>query len=57
MVLEDNVEVGAHTCIDRGMLDNTHIKRGVKLDNIIHIAHNVVIGENTIMAGFCYCRY
>ena len=52
VVLEDNVEVGAHTCIDRGMLDNTHIKRGVKLDNVIHIAHNVVIGENTIMAAF-----
>ncbi len=47
----DDVDVGANTCIDRGALDDTVIGNGVKLDNMIQISHNVVIGENTIMAG------
>ncbi|TQV85762.1 UDP-3-O-(3-hydroxymyristoyl)glucosamine N-acyltransferase [Exilibacterium tricleocarpae] len=46
-----DVEIGANTTIDRGALDNTVISRGVKLDNQVHIAHNVRIGENTAVAG------
>lgn len=51
VILGDNVEIGANTCIDRGMLDDTEIHSGSKLDNLIHIAHNVVIGENAAMAA------
>ena len=51
VILGDNVEIGANTCIDRGMLDDTEIHSGTKLDNLIHIAHNVVIGENSAMAA------
>lgn len=47
----DEVEIGANTCIDRGALDDTVIGSGVKLDNLIQIAHNVQIGERTAMAG------
>jgi UDP-3-O-[3-hydroxymyristoyl] glucosamine N-acyltransferase len=47
----DYVEVGANTTIDRGAIDNTVIKRGVKLDNQIQIAHNCIIGEYTVIAG------
>jgi UDP-3-O-[3-hydroxymyristoyl] glucosamine N-acyltransferase len=47
----DDVEIGANTTIDRGSLDRTLIGSGVKLDNLIHIAHNVSIGENTVMAA------
>ncbi len=47
------VEIGACCTIDRGALDDTVINNGVKLDNHIQIAHNVVIGENTVMAAFC----
>ena len=50
-VLEDYVEVGANTCIDRATLGSTIIRRGVKLDNLIQIAHNVEIGENTVIAA------
>tara|TARA_A100001388_G_scaffold277642_1_gene270158 strand:- start:1955 stop:2851 length:897 start_codon:yes stop_codon:yes gene_type:complete len=46
-----NVEIGANSVIDRGALGNTKIGDGVKMDNHIHIAHNVSIGENTAMAG------
>lgn len=49
--LGDDVEVGANTCIDRGALDDTVIGNGVKLDNLIQIAHNVRIGDHTAMAG------
>jgi len=55
VVIGDNVDVGANTTIDCGAIDNTVIKAGVKIDNLVHIAHNCVIGENTIiaaMAGF-----
>ncbi len=48
----DDVEIGANTCIDRGALDDTVIGNGVKLDNLIQIAHNVRIGDHTAMAGF-----
>ena len=47
----DDVEIGANTCIDRGALQDTVIEDGVKLDNLIQIAHNVRIGDHTIMAG------
>jgi len=55
VIIEDNVHIGANTTIDCGAIDNTIIKTGVKIDNLVHIAHNCVIGENTIiaaMAGF-----
>ncbi len=51
VVLEDNVEVGANTCIDRATMGSTRIHDGVKLDNLIQIAHNVVIGRNTVIAA------
>jgi UDP-3-O-[3-hydroxymyristoyl] glucosamine N-acyltransferase len=47
----DDVEIGANTCIDRGALDDTLIGTGVKLDNLIQIAHNVQIGEHSALAG------
>jgi UDP-3-O-[3-hydroxymyristoyl] glucosamine N-acyltransferase len=49
VVIENDVEIGANTCIDRGSLGDTLIKRGAKIDNLVHIAHNVVIGENTFV--------
>ncbi|ACV27312.1 UDP-3-O-(3-hydroxymyristoyl)glucosamine N-acyltransferase [Kangiella koreensis] len=51
VIIGDSVEIGAHTAIDRGALENTIIGTGVKLDNHIHIAHNVVIGDYTAIAG------
>lgn len=51
VVLEDHVEVGANTTIDRATLGSTIIRKGVKLDNLIQIAHNVEIGENTVIAA------
>lgn len=51
VVLEDDVEVGANTCIDRGAIGDTIIRRGVKLDNLIQIGHNVEIGACSIMAS------
>jgi UDP-3-O-[3-hydroxymyristoyl] glucosamine N-acyltransferase len=51
VVIEDHVEIGAGTCIDRATLGSTIIRRGVKLDNLIQIAHNVEIGENTVIAA------
>ena len=50
VVIEDDVEIGANTCIDRATMGSTIIHRGVKLDNLIQIGHNVVIGENTVSA-------
>lgn len=47
----DDVDIGANTCVDRGALDDTVIEDGVKLDNLIQIAHNVRIGKHTAMAG------
>lgn len=49
--IEDEVEIGANTTIDRGAIENTLIKRGVKIDNQVQIAHNVVIGEGTALAA------
>jgi UDP-3-O-[3-hydroxymyristoyl] glucosamine N-acyltransferase len=51
VILEDNVDVGACTTIDRATLGSTIIRKGVKLDNQIQIAHNVEIGENTVIAS------
>ncbi|NND77688.1 MAG: UDP-3-O-(3-hydroxymyristoyl)glucosamine N-acyltransferase [Flavobacteriales bacterium] len=51
VVLEDDVEVGANTCIDRATLGSTIIRKGVKLDNLIQVGHNVEIGEHTVIAG------
>ena len=51
VVIEDNVEIGSNCSIDRATLGNTKICRGVKLDNMIQIAHNVVIDENTVIAS------
>lgn len=51
VVIEDHVEVGASTTIDRATLGSTIIRKGVKLDNLIQIAHNVEIGENTVIAA------
>ncbi len=48
VVIEDDVEIGANCCIDRATTGTTLIKKGVKLDNLVHIAHNVVINENSI---------
>lgn len=50
-ILEDDVELGANTCIDRATMGATVVKRGVKLDNMVQIAHNVVVGEHTVMAA------
>lgn len=49
VVIEDNVHIGSCTCIDRGSLSDTIIKKGVKIDNLVHIAHNVKIGENSMI--------
>lgn len=51
VILEDFVEIGSNTTIDRATLGSTIIRKGVKLDNLIQIAHNVEIGENTVMAA------
>ena len=51
VVLEDNVEIGANTTIDRAVMESTIIRKGVKLDNLIQIAHNVEIGDNTVIAA------
>jgi len=51
VIIGNNVEIGANTAIDRGALDNTVIEDGVKLDNQIQIAHNVLVGENTAIAA------
>ena len=51
VVIEDNVEIGANTCIDRSTMGQTVIHKGVKLDNLIQVAHNCEIGENTVMSA------
>lgn len=47
--IDDDVEIGANNCIDRATMGKTWIKRGVKTDNMVHIAHNVIVGEDTII--------
>lgn len=51
VIIEDDVELGANTTIDRAALGATLIKKGTKLDNLVQIAHNVVVGENTVMSA------
>ena len=51
MIIQDHVDIGAGTTIDRATLGSTLIKTGVKLDNQIQVAHNVTIGENTVIAA------
>jgi len=51
VILGDNVDIGSNSTIDRGALDDTIISSGVKIDNLVQIGHNCVIGENTIIAG------
>lgn len=55
VVIEDDVEIGANTCIDRATMGSTIIHRGVKLDNLCQIAHNVSVGSNTVMASQSGC--
>lgn len=51
VIIEDNVEIGANTCVDRSTMGATVIHKGVKLDNLVQVAHNVEIGENTVMSA------
>jgi UDP-3-O-[3-hydroxymyristoyl] glucosamine N-acyltransferase len=51
LIIEDDVEIGANTTIDRGALDETRIGRGTKIDNLVHIGHNCHLGENVIIAA------
>ena len=51
VVIEDNVEIGANCCVDRGTIGETRIMRGTKLDNLVQIAHNVIVGEHTLIAA------
>ena len=51
VIIEDNVEIGANTCVDRAKTDSTIIRSGVKLDNLIQVGHNVQIGSNTVMSA------
>jgi len=51
LVIEDDVEIGANTAIDRGAVDDTVIGKGTKIDNLVQIGHNVIIGENCALAG------
>ena len=51
VVIEDNIEIGANCAIDRATLGSTILRKGVKLDNLVQIAHNVEVGENTVIAG------
>ena len=51
LIIEDDVEIGANTTIDRGALGETRIGRGTKIDNLVHIGHNCVIGKNVIIAA------
>lgn len=51
VIIEDDVEIGANTTVDRAVMDSTIIRKGVKLDNLVQIAHNVEVGDNTVMAA------
>ncbi len=51
VIIEDHVDIGANCTIDRATMGSTVIKKGVKLDNLVHVAHNVVIGDNSVVAG------
>ena len=51
VIVEDNVEIGANTCVDRSTMGATVLRKGVKLDNLVQVAHNVEVGENTVMSA------
>jgi UDP-3-O-[3-hydroxymyristoyl] glucosamine N-acyltransferase len=51
VLIQDDIEIGANCSIDRGSIQDTIIKKGTKIDNMVHIAHNCIIGENCIIAG------
>jgi UDP-3-O-[3-hydroxymyristoyl] glucosamine N-acyltransferase len=51
LFIEDDVEIGANTTIDRGALEETRIARGVKIDNLVHVGHNEQVGANTVIAA------
>jgi UDP-3-O-[3-hydroxymyristoyl] glucosamine N-acyltransferase len=51
VIIYDNVEIGANTCIDKGLIKNTIIQEGVKIDNLVHIAHSVSIGKNSLITA------
>lgn len=51
VIIEDEVEIGANTCIDRGTFENTVIGKGTKIDNLVQVAHNVKVGKNVFLAG------
>ena len=51
VVIEDDVELGAHTCVDRAALGQTRIGRGTKIDNLVHVGHNCDIGERVVIAA------
>lgn len=51
VIIEDNVEIGANTCVDRSTMGATVLRKGVKLDNLVQVAHNVEVGENTVMSA------
>jgi len=51
LVIEDDVEIGANATVDRGALDETRIRRGAKIDNLVHIGHNCQIGEDVVIAA------
>ena len=51
VTIEDNVEIGANACVDRSTMGSTYVRKGVKLDNLVQIAHNCEVGENTVMSA------
>lgn len=51
VTIEDDVEIGANSCVDRSTMGSTYIRKGVKLDNLVQIAHNVEVDENTVMSA------
>lgn len=51
VTIEDDVEIGANTCVDRSTMGSTFVRKGVKLDNLVQIAHNCEVGANTVMSA------
>jgi UDP-3-O-[3-hydroxymyristoyl] glucosamine N-acyltransferase len=51
VVIDSDVHIGANACVDRGSWRDTHIQQGVRIDNLVHIAHNVIIGRNAIVVA------
>jgi UDP-3-O-[3-hydroxymyristoyl] glucosamine N-acyltransferase len=51
VTIEDDVEIGANTCVDRSTMGSTYVRKGTKLDNLVQIAHNVDVGSNTVMSA------